>query len=77
MKYIITIFERVTSTTNLLNKTEDNINETIDKELGGWNNLHACSNSGVKHDLLSKDEYFMAGTTKDNLKCFSIICVNE
>ena len=57
-------------------RDENNITKTIDKELNGWDNLHTACTRGVKNDLHSKDEYMMAGTTKDNLFVFSILCIN-
>ena len=76
MKYIITIIDRLKSNTvHHLERTEDNINQTIEKELNGWDNLYSACTSCAQRDLLHKDEYFMAGTTKDNSKAFSILCV--
>ena len=41
MKYIITIVVRATGTVHNLERNEDTINSCINKELGGWDNLHA------------------------------------
>lgn len=71
-KYYITIITRATMTHASLERTEEDINKTIEKELGGWDNLHSAMTSGALHN---DDEFFTAGTTKDNAKAFSILCV--
>ena len=71
LKYYITIVERATNTVHHLERTEDNIESTIQKELGSWSN-HLAMTSGVANH---EKEFFQAGTTKDNSKCFSILAV--
>ena len=71
LKYYITIVDRITNTIHHLERTKDNIDATIVKELGSWT-THSAMTSGVaKHE----EEFFQAGTTKDNKKCFSILAV--
>ena len=69
--YYITIVERTTNTVSQLVRDEKTIDETVRKELGGWNNLHAATTSGIK---MGNGEFFQAGVTKDDTKCFSILC---
>ena len=70
--YYITIVNRNTNTVHNLVRDEKTIDATVEKELGGWNNLHAASTSGIK---MGNSEFFQAGVTKDDSKCFSILCV--
>jgi hypothetical protein len=73
LKYYITIVVRATNTVHHLECTSETIDETIEKELGSWT-THSATTSGVnKH----KEEFFQAGTTKDNSKAFSILAVWE
>lgn len=71
-KYFITIVNNTTLTTQNLVRDDENINATIDKELGGWANLKSASTSS--HELDSYN-YQQAGTTKDNTKSYSILCI--
>ena len=75
MKYIITIVFRATGTVHNLERNEDTINSCINKELGGWDNLHAASTGGKSER--GSLEYMQAGTTIDNSKVFSILCIEE
>ena len=74
LRYIITIYDRNTRTIQYLERDETTINETVTKELGDWG--HCVMTSGVDSSKASK-EFFQAGTTKDNSKCFSILCIEE
>jgi len=74
VKYYVTIVERTTNTIHHLERNVDTIDKTIEKELGGWGNLHAAGTSGVKR---TENEFFQSGVTKDNTKCFSILCIEE
>lgn len=71
-KYYITIITRATNSCELIERSDKDIAETIDSLLGGWGNLYYSLTSGSNQD---DDEYFTAGTTKDNAKAFSILCV--
>lgn len=71
-KYFITIVDNITLTTKNIVREDKNINETIDKELGGWANLRAASTSNRDLEI---DNYQQAGTTKDFKKSFSILCI--
>lgn len=73
LKYYITIVERTTKTVQHLIRGEQTIDQTVEKELGGWTTHSAMTSGVVRHDK----EFFQAGTTKDNLKCFSILAVWE
>lgn len=75
VKYFITIVDRKACCSNLI-RTEEDINQTIEKELGGWDNLHSACTSGANKRIENKEEYFMSGTTRDGNKGFSIICMN-
>ena len=74
LKYILTIYNRDTKTIHHLERTAENINATVTKELGDWG--YCAMTSGVDSSKASK-EFFQAGTTKDNSKCFSILCIEE
>ena len=74
LKYYITVVDKKTSTVHHLERDENTVNATIIKELGGWDNLHTASTGGAKVNHLSKD-YYMAGTTRNNSKGFSILCI--
>jgi len=74
MRYILTIYDRNTKTVSHLERDEKTIDETVAKELGDWG--HCASTSGVDRSARPK-EFFQAGTTKDNTKCFSILCIEE
>ena len=70
-KYFVTIYDRTNNSINYFERTADTIDALIKKELGSWTTHSACT-SGVNYH---KDEFFQTGTTKDNSKCFSILCV--
>lgn len=73
IKYYITIVDRNTKTVHNLVRDKETVTPTIDNELGGWDNLYAaCTGDRYRN----KDEYFTAGTTKDNSKCFSILAID-
>ena len=71
-KYFITIVDNKTLTTKNLVRNDDFINSTIDKELGGWANLRSASTS---NNEINSYNYQQAGTTKDNKKSYSILCI--
>lgn len=71
LTYYITIFDRATKTVHNLVRTEETIEETIAKELGSWTS-HSAMTSGVKQ---RQKEFFQAGTTRDDSKCFSILAI--
>lgn len=73
-KYYTTIICLVTGGVQTFIKDDYNINECVQRELGGWDNLSAASTSNRGID---EDNYQMAGTTRDDLKAFSIICIND
>ena len=72
-KYIITIINLKTNTVHQLNKDDDNINTTIEKELGGWDNLKSATTSNP----MDNKNYQSSGTTKDNKYMYSILCYLE
>ena len=74
LTYYITIIDRETKTQKNLVKNEDDIDKTITSELGGWNNLLSACTSGMNW---MGEEYFMAGTTRDDSKVFSILCIKS
>ena len=74
LRYILTIYDRNTKTIQYLERDETTINETVTKELGDWG--HCAMTSGVNRSK-HPQEFFQAGTTKDDLKCFSILCIEE
>lgn len=73
MKYIITIYNRITDCTSFLEATEETLNTKVQKELGGWDNLHSASTSGYNRH---SNEYMQAGTTRDDIFIFSILSIN-
>ena len=73
-KYVITIINLKTNTIHqLLKKDDDSINTTIEKELGGWNNLSSATTSNT----MDNENYQSSGTTKDNKYMYSILCYLE
>lgn len=70
MRYLITIFNTKTKTTFHLERNDKDITATIEKELGGYNNLHRALTSGVN---LPFGAFCEAGSTKDGSKMFSIL----
>ena len=74
VNYYITIVDSKTETVHNLVRDEDTITKCINKELGGWDNLHSACTGGA---CRKKEEYFMAGTTRDGLKAFSILAVTK
>lgn len=74
LRYILTIYDRNTKTISHLERDAETINATVTKELGDWG--HCASTSGVDRSARPQ-EFFQAGTTKDNTKCFSILCIEE
>ena len=72
-KYIITIINLKTNTIHQLTKDDDNINTTIEKELGGWNNLKSATTTNP----MDNTNYQSSGTTKDNKYMYSILCYLE
>ena len=72
-KYVITIINLKTNTIHQLNKDDNNINATIEKELGGWNNLSSATTSNA----MDSENYQSSGTTKDNKYMYSILCYLE
>ena len=68
--YYLTIVVRESNTVHHLERDSETIDATIRKELGGWGNLRAASTG-------NSTEYFQAGTTYDNSKVFSILCVES
>ena len=74
LRYIITIYDRNTRTIQHLERDETTIDATVTKELGDWG--YCAMTSGVDRSKAPK-EFFQAGTTKDNSKCFSILCIEE
>ena len=72
-KYIITIVNLKTNTIHQLNKDDDNINTTIEKELGGWDNLKSATTSNP----MDSKNFQSSGTTKDNKYMYSILCYLE
>lgn len=74
LRYILTIYDRNTKTIQCLERDGETINATVTKELGDWG--HCTLTSGV--DRFARPyEFFQTGTTKDNTKCFSILCIEE
>lgn len=74
LRYIITIYDRETKTVQHLERDACDINETVTKKLGDWG--HCACTSGVDRSA-HPQEFFQAGTTKDDTKCFSILCIEE
>lgn len=74
LKYILTIYNRNTKTLQHLERDKETINATIIKELSDQG--HCACTSGVNRSEHPK-EFFQAGTTKDDTKCFSILCIEE
>lgn len=74
LRYILTIYNRNTKTLSHLERDASNINETVTKELGDWG--HCAMTSGVDRSARPQ-EFFQAGTSLDNSKCFSILCIEE
>ena len=74
LKYILTIYDRNTKTIQHLARNAEDINATVTKELGDWG--HCACTSGVNRSTRPQ-EFFQAGTTKDDSKCFSILCIEE
>ena len=74
LKYILTIYNRDTKTVHHLERSAEDINATVTKELGDWG--HCACTSGIDRSTRPQ-EFFQAGTTKDNSKCFSILCIEE
>ena len=74
LRYILTIYDRNTKTVQHLERDAETINATVTKELGDWG--HCAMTSGIDRSARPK-EFFQAGTTKDNTKCFSILCIEE
>ena len=72
-KYIITIVNLKTNTIHQLTKDDDNINTTIKKELGGWDNLKGATTTNP----MDNKNYQSSGTTKDNKYMYSILCYLE
>ena len=72
-KYIITIVNLKTNTIHQLTKDDDNINTTIEKELGGWSNLKSATTTNP----MDNKNYQSSGTTKDNKYMYSILCYLE
>jgi len=72
--YIITITDLITNTTHNLTRDESNIDKTIEKELGGWNNLRGAMTS---NSLIDNINYQQTGTTYQNNKMFSILCYSK
>ena len=73
LRYILTIYDRNTKTISHLERNSETIDETVEKELGSWT-THLAMTSGVANH---PKEFFQTGTTKDNSKCFSILCIEE
>jgi hypothetical protein len=73
LKYFITIVEVKNGTPLVfhLERDEETIEATVQKELGGWSS-HLASTSGANRH---EKEFFQAGTTKDGSKAFSILAV--
>lgn len=69
MTYTITIVDLITGTTQNLKRDTETINQTVERELGGYDNLHAATISGVGLG----NGYTSAGTTKDGSKVYSIL----
>jgi len=74
LRYILTIYDRNTKTIKHLERNAETINATITKELGDWG--HCATTFGIDRSKAPK-EFFQASTTKDNTKCFSILCIEE
>ena len=74
LRYILTIYDRNTKTLSHLERNASNINETVIKELGDWG---YCASTSCVDRSARPQEFFQAGTTKDNTKCFSILCIEE
>lgn len=75
MKYLITIYNRLTGTTSNLERTEETVDKCIMKELGGWDNLRSTTTIGSSEH--GSNEYMQAGTTRNNEKVFSILRINS
>ena len=73
LRYILTIYDRNTKTVQHLERDAETINTTVTKELGDWGH---CTCTGADRSARPQ-EFFQAGTTKDNSKCFSILCIEE
>jgi len=74
LKYYITIVVRANNLVHHLVRNEENIDTTIQKELGSWGNLHGAMTSGKN---THPREFFQTGVTKDNTKAFSILAIWE
>ena len=74
LKYILTIYNRDTKTVHHLERDAETINATVTKGRGDWG--YCAMTSGVDRSARPQ-EFFQAGTTKDNSKCFSILCIEE
>lgn len=68
--YVITIVDLVHGNYLSFAVKEENIDKSINDNLGGWNNLNVASTSS---DKLEKGNFQQAGTTKDGKKLFSIL----
>ena len=71
-RYIITIVDIDTNCKSFLEKSENEIDDVVLKELGGWNNLYEATTSGY---TASQKAFMQTGTTKQGNKAFSIICL--
>ena len=69
--YHITIVNRTTNIVQYFKETSETVDEVIKRELGTWSNFIAMTHGVTKN----KKEFFQAGTTRDNSKCFSILAI--
>lgn len=70
-KYVITIINLSTGTKQYIERDQTNIDETIQKELGGWGQLRSSGNADRDLDDIN---YQLCGFTKDHTKMYSILC---
>lgn len=77
MKYIITIYNKKTRVLKTLERDGNTLQNTIEKELRGWNNMRsACTSPDNNPEDPSKKEYCMAGILKDNINIrYSLLVV--
>lgn len=71
-KYFITIVNCENLTQHHLERDETTIDNTIQKELGGWGNLSGSGASGSRN---IPGDFMKTGTTRDGKKAFSVICL--
>lgn len=72
--YVLTIIDLKTNTIQHLTRNNQNIDQTVQKKLGGWSNLINASTSNRSLDDINAQS---CGTTKDNSKMYSILAYSN